>query len=76
LEEIKNGQKEDLELVDSVVLVNKDKGVDFKLDVNDVLMFRDRVCVSRVFELKKRILEESHRSSLSILLGATKMYGI
>lgn len=25
-------------------------------------------------ELKRRILEESHRSSLSIHLGATKMY--
>jgi len=74
LEEIKNGQKEDLGLVDRVVLVNKGKGVDFRLDENDVLMFRDRVCVPNVLELKKRFLEEGHRSSLNIHPEATKMY--
>jgi len=74
LEEIKSGQKEDYELVDRVVLVNQGKGANFKLDQNGILMFRDRVCVSDVPELKKRILDEDHRSSLSIHSGATKMY--
>jgi len=74
LEEIKNGQKEDLELVDQVVLVNQSKGVDFRLDKNGILMLRDRVCVPDVLELKKRILEKGHRSSLGIHPGATKMY--
>jgi len=74
LEEIKVGQKEDLELVDRVVSVNQGKGVDFRLDEHGVLMFRDRVCVLDVPELKKRILDEGHRSSLSIHAGATKMY--
>ena len=74
LDEIKNGQKEDLELVDRVVLVNQGKGVDFRLDENGVLMFRDRVCVPDVLELKKQILEEGHRSSLNIHPRATKMY--
>jgi len=60
--------------VDRVVLVNQGKGVDFRLDENGVLMFCNRVCVSDVPELKKRILDEGHRSSLSIHLGATKMY--
>ena len=40
LEEIKKGQKEDLELMDRVVLVNQGKGVDFRLDEHGVLMFR------------------------------------
>ena len=48
------------------MLVNQGKGVDFRLDGNGVLMFRDRVCVSDMLELKKRILEEGHESSLSI----------
>jgi len=74
LEEIKNGQKEDLELVDRVVLINQGKGGDFKLNENGVLMFRDQVCVLDILELKKHILEEGHRSSLSIHPGATKMY--
>ena len=51
LEEIKNGQKEDLKLMDRVVLVNQGKGGDFRFDENDVLMFRDRVCVQDVLEL-------------------------
>jgi len=66
LDEIKVGQKEDLERVDRVVLVKQGKGVDFILDQNGVLMFRDRVCVPNV--------PEGHRSSLSIHPGATKMY--
>jgi hypothetical protein len=74
LEEIKNGQKKYLELVDRVVLVNQGNGGDFRLSENSVLMFRDRVCVPDVLELKRRILEKGHRSSLSIHPGATKMY--
>jgi len=40
--------------------------VDFRLDEHGVLMFRDRVCVPDVYELKKRILDKGHKSSLSI----------
>jgi len=74
LEEIKSCQKKDLELVDHVVLVNQGKSAEFRLDQNGVLMFLDQVCMSDVPKLKKRILDESHRSSLSIHPGATKMY--
>ena len=48
--------------------------MDFRLDKNDVMMFRDLVCVPDVPKLKKRIMDEGHRSSLSIHPGATKMY--
>ena len=68
MEEIKSGQKEDLGHVDRVVLVNQGKGADFRLDQNGVLMFRDRVCVPDVPELKKCILDEGHRSSLCMLV--------
>jgi len=74
LEEIKEGQKMDFKHMECLVLVNQGKGVDFRLDVNCVLMFRDHVCVSDVPELKKRILDEGHKSSLSIHPKATKMY--
>jgi len=43
-----------------VVLVNQGKGVDFRLDENGAFM--------------TRILDDVHRSSLSIHPGATKMY--
>ena len=34
----------------------------------------DRVCVLNIVDLKKRILEEGHRSGLSTHSVATKMY--
>jgi len=43
-----------------VKLVSLGKEVDFRLGENIVLMFRDRVCVPDISELKKRILEEVH----------------
>src|SRR4051812_28396910 len=38
------------------------------------MRFGNSVCIPDVLELKKSILEEKHRSSLSIHPGATKMY--
>ena len=47
---------------------------DFKVDDQGVLRFRGIICIPEDDELKKLILEESHRSSLSIHPRATKMY--
>ena len=44
------------------------------MDVQGVLRFRGRICIPNDVDLKRMILEESHRSSLSIHPGATKMY--
>jgi hypothetical protein len=74
LEEIKEGPETDVRLVDQLVLINQNKGGDFRIDETGVMRFRDKVCVPYVPELKKSILEEGHRSRLSIHLGATKMY--
>lgn len=48
--------------------------MDFGVDENGVMKYRDRVCMSDLLEHKKRILEEGHMSGLSIHPGATKMY--
>ena len=74
LNEIQEGQKSDLSLVDRLNLINQGQGGDIRIDENDVMRFGDRVCVPDVAEIKKRIREEGHRSGLSIHLGATKMY--
>ena len=47
---------------------------DFKVDDQGVLRFEGRICIPDNDEMKKMILEESHRSSLSIHPEATKMY--
>ena len=74
LEEVIEGQKIDLGLVDQLVLINQGKGGDFMIEENGVIRFRDLVYVPNVLELKKRILEECHKSGLSIYPGANKMY--
>jgi len=54
----------DLELVDRLVLVNQAKEKDFRVDENGVMRFRDRVCVSGIPELQRKILKEGRMSSL------------
>lgn len=43
LEEIREGQKIDLGLVDHLMLVNQGKGSDFNNDENNVIRFKDMV---------------------------------
>ena len=74
LDNIKEAQKLDVKLVDLMVGSNQSKDNDFKVDVQGVLRFCGQICIPDDAEMKKMILEESHRSSLSIHLRATKMY--
>lgn len=74
LEEIIEGQKINVGLVDRLVLMNQGKDGDFRVDENGVMRFRDRVCVPDMSDLKKSILEEGYRSGMNIYPSATKMY--
>lgn len=74
LDEIRKSQKLDVALVNRLSLINQSEYENFRVDENKILRFHNRVCVPDVPELKKRILEKSHRSSLSIHTRATKMY--
>ena len=46
----------------------------FSVGSDGILRLGGRVCVPSVPELRRMILEEGHRSKLSIHPGATKMY--
>jgi len=74
LNRTKEAQKIDVKFVDLMVAGNQTADNDFKVDDQGVLRFRGRICIPDDDELKKLILEESHKSSLSIHLGARKMY--
>ncbi|XP_050915387.1 uncharacterized protein LOC127130418 [Lathyrus oleraceus] len=74
MEEIRESQKSYLGLIDRLALINQGKEVDFKIDENGVMRFRGKVCVPDFPELKKKILEEGHRSGLNIHPSATNMY--
>ena len=60
IEEIREGQKFDLKLVEQLTLINQGKKGEFRFDDNGVIRFGSRVCVQDVLELKKSILEEGY----------------
>ena len=47
---------------------------EFALGSDGVLRFQDRVCVPDDAEVKRLILEEGHKSRLSLHPGMNKMY--
>jgi hypothetical protein len=74
LKSIKEAQKLDVKFVDLLVADNQNEDSDFKVDDQGMLRFQGRICIPDNDEMKKMTAEESHRSSLSIHPGATKMY--
>ncbi|MCI82800.1 hypothetical protein A2U01_0104074, partial [Trifolium medium] len=68
-EEVVEKQKTDAKLLKYKALIEQGKKVDIEVDINGVMRFRGRVCVPGVSELKRMILEEGHRSNLSIHPG-------
>jgi len=73
LEEIKRAQERDQSLQENLIAKVEGKESEFHKDSNGI-KFRDRICILAKEELRKLIMEEAHKSSLSIHLGATKMY--
>jgi len=47
--------------------------MDFHLK-NDVLWFKERLCVANITEHKKEVMKEAHNSTFTTYLGNTKMY--
>ena len=74
VDSIREAQKLHVKLVDSMVGIDQSENSDFKLDAQGVLRFRNQICIPDDAEMKKVILDKSHRSKLSIHPGATKMY--
>src|ERR1044072_9162582 len=74
LEAIKAKQKTDEELIEKRNLVTQGKAPEFTVGNDDILRCKRRVCVPKDAEMRKLILDEGHRSRLSLHPGATKMY--
>src|ERR1044072_709367 len=74
LDEIKEKQKTDEELIEKRNLVTQGKAPEFTVGNDDILRCQGRVCVPKDAEMRKLILDEGHRSRLSLHPGATKMY--
>ena len=74
LNQVKAAQKND-EKISAIVSQNiMGKEIEFSMNEDGSLYYRDRVCVPNDNELKKSILEEAHCGSFAIHPGSTKMY--
>jgi len=71
---IRDQQRGDAEIQQFVSWIGTEKGKDYRLGTDGILRFRDRVCVPGDWRLRKQILEEGHKSRLSIHPSMTKTY--
>ena len=73
-QEIKETQASDKFLQKKMKLVESINEGNFEINKEGILTFRNRICVPNNEKIKKIILEEAHKSKLSIHLGTTKMH--
>ncbi|MCI38166.1 hypothetical protein A2U01_0059394, partial [Trifolium medium] len=74
MNEIMDLQETDEEILDKKKLIEIGKAPEFKVGLDNVLRCNERVCVPNNAALRKTILDEAHKSKLSIHPGTTKMY--
>ena len=55
-------------------LLGSDQANEYALGDDGVLRFRGRICVPNDAEVRRLILEEGHKSRLSLYPSMTKMY--
>ena len=71
---MQEAQKSD-EKISTIVSQNTmGKEIEFSVNEDGFLYYRDRVCVPNDSDLKKFILEEAHSGSFAIHPVSTKMY--
>ena len=74
LNRVLEAQKRDEKIFAIVSQIGNDKEIEFTVNENGVLYYKDRVCVPDGNDLRKTILEEAHNGSFAIHPGNTKMY--
>jgi len=74
LDEVRVEQGKDQELQQIINELGTDKRKGFRMGRDGILRFRERVCVPSSRVLRKMLLDEGHKSRLSIHPGMTKMY--
>ena len=74
LDEVRVEQGNDQELQQIISELGTKKRKDFRMGKDGILRFRERVCVPCSRVLRKMLLDEGHKSRLSLHPGMTKMY--
>ncbi|XP_073225706.1 uncharacterized protein [Cicer arietinum] len=74
MNELKVLQVIDVLTLEKRKLIEVGKAPEFKVGPNDIVRCNGRVCIHNNTELRRTILDETHKSKLSIHHGTTKMY--
>ena len=69
-----NAQKNDTKLQEMVQLVSTGDKTDYAVDESGGLLYKSRLCVPNVMDLRKKILYESHNSVFTMHPRGNKMY--
>ena len=71
---IREAQKQCPEIHEIQELMKDGKAVDYMIDEQGTLWFKDRICVPKDEQIRGEFLREEHDSMYSIHPGSTKMY--
>ena len=71
---IVNAQKNDTKLQEIVQSISTGDKTDYAIDESGGLLYKSRLCVSNVMDLRKKILYESHNTVFTMHPGGNKMY--
>ena len=74
LDQIKEGQNQVLEMIKLRVEIKGGRKPEFQIRDDGVIVKGSRMCVPKIGELKREIMEEAHSSRYSKHSGSTKMY--
>ena len=74
LNQVLEAQKKNENISAIISQIGNGKEIQFIVNENGVLYYKDRVCVLNDNDLRKSILEEAHSGSFAIHPGSTKMY--
>ena len=69
-----NAQKDDAKLQEIMQLVSIGDNTDYAIEESGGLLYKSRLCVPNVMDLRKKILYESHNIVFTMRLGGNKMY--
>jgi hypothetical protein len=73
-QDIQKGQLEDAKIQEIKEQIKEKKAPGFGVDEQGTLLYKKRLCVPEVKEIKELILREAHDSTYSIHPGSTKTY--
>ena len=71
---IVDAQKNDTKLQEIVQLVSTGDKTDYVIDESGGLLYKSRLCVPNVMDLKNKILYESHNNVFTMHPGVKKIY--